>query len=128
MEWDNERWPNFPREEMECSQTGKCDMDPDHMDKLQALRDLHGPLYVTSGYRDATHPIEARKAKPGEHSIGKGTDVGCWSDEAFAIAKLAFQVGFTRIGVSQSGSVRFIHLGSATPEEGFPQSLYSYKG
>lgn len=28
------------------------------------------PMRVTSGYRHPTHPIEAKKAKPGEHASG----------------------------------------------------------
>lgn len=54
MEWDSERWPNFSVEEMQCSHTGKCEMDVGHMDKMQILRDLYGRLDVSSGYRDVT--------------------------------------------------------------------------
>ncbi|MEX2327337.1 MAG: peptidase M15, partial [Pseudomonadales bacterium] len=67
------------------------------------------------------------KESPGEHTIGKACDIPCWSDEAFEIVKLATQVGFTRVGVSQNKrGERFVHLGSATPEDGFPKALYSY--
>lgn len=129
MQWDSERWPDFTEDEMRCSHTGLCEMDPRHMDMMQELRRRRGaPVNVSSGYRHPTHPAEARKEVPGEHTLGKASDVECWSDEAFALAEIAFELGFTRIGVSQSGrsSRRFLHLGSATPDEGFPGALYSY--
>jgi hypothetical protein len=86
------------------------------MECLQKLRDLiKEPLIVTSGYRDATHPIEAAKRKPGEHSKGKATDVKTDGKLAYSILKYAPQCGFTRIGVSKT----FMHLGTATEADGF---------
>ena len=48
-DWD--RYPNFSRDEFECSHTGECDMDAEFMDALQELRDQFGPMRITSGYR-----------------------------------------------------------------------------
>ena len=57
----------FTEEEFKCSHTGKCDMDQDFIDRMNQLREQYGkPIKITSGYRDATHPIEARK-KSQEH-------------------------------------------------------------
>ena len=45
-------WPNFSFDEMACKGSGECEMNPEFMDRLQALRDALGaPLPVTSGYR-----------------------------------------------------------------------------
>ncbi len=116
MIWTAGRWPNFSEAEMRCKHTGQCEMDPDFMDKLQALRSrLDKPLAVTSGYRAASHPVEAAKAEPGAHSRGMAADIECDGRLAFQILALAPQLGFTGIGVSQrSGKGRFVHLDTWT--------------
>ena len=48
----------------------------DFIDKLET--ELGYEVAITSGYRGPDHPIEARKAKPGEHSTGLAIDVVCW--------------------------------------------------
>lgn len=114
MDWS--RYPNFTEEEFRCSYTGKCEMDPEFMDRLQALRtELKAPVIVTSGYRDKTHPVEASKPTPGEHAHGKAADVSCFGSLAYKILSLATKHGFTRIGVSQKGAhnKRFLHLGTS---------------
>ena len=64
MDWS--KYPNFSREEFECSATGYCDMNADFMEQIQILREVYGrPMVVTSGYRDPIeHPIEANKTRP----------------------------------------------------------------
>jgi uncharacterized protein YcbK (DUF882 family) len=104
-------YPNFSEKEFECSHTGDCKMDAGFMHKLQALRTAYGkPMRITSGYRSPYHPIEAKKSKPGAHASGHAADIGCSGQEAYAILKLAFEMGFTGIGVSQKGSARFVHV------------------
>ena len=86
-------------------------MKPDFMEKLQELRNLYGKaMTITSGYRDVTHPVEAKKAQAGVHTLGIACDVACNGNEAFLLMKYAVMVGFTGIGVSQKGNARFIHL------------------
>lgn len=117
-------YPNFTKEEFDCSATGENDMQPTFMAKLQSLRRAYGkPMTITSGYRDKTHPKEAKKAEPGQHSKGLAADIACGADDAFKIASLAFRHGFTGVGISQRiGQPRFIHLDlrAGTPV------LYSY--
>jgi uncharacterized protein YcbK (DUF882 family) len=67
-------------------------------------------MRITSGFRCAQHPIEAKKIKPGAHSSGCACDVGVEGQDAYQLLKLAFELGFTGIGVQQKGSSRFIHL------------------
>lgn len=123
MDWS--KYPNFNRDEFDCKHTGKNEMKPEFMQKLQELRDLYGqPMTITSGYRDATHPVEAKKAQAGVHSLGIACDVACNGNEAFLLMKYAVIVGFTGIGVSQKGSRRFIHLDI---HEGTPRpNIWSY--
>lgn len=122
-------YPNFSEAEMRCKHTGLCAMNHKFMEKLQALRTAYGkPLIVTSGYRHSSHPAEARKTKPGAHSQGRAVDIGCQGADAHAIAKLAFECGFTGVGVSQNPrGGRFLHLDDMTAADGYPRpTLYSY--
>jgi zinc D-Ala-D-Ala carboxypeptidase len=129
MIWDSKRWPNFSEAEMRCKHSGRCEMNADFMDMLQALRVAYGrPLAVTSGYRDRSHPVEAGKSKPGAHAAGRAVDIACQGADAHRIAALAFGLGFTGVGVSQhSRGARFLHLDTMTAAEGYPRpTLYSY--
>lgn len=105
------KYPNFSEKEFKCSHCGQCHMKESFLDRLQAFRTAYGkPMRITSGYRCPQHPIEAAKEKPGAHASGQAADVGCSGQEAYTIMKLAFELGFTGIGVSQKGSTRFVHL------------------
>jgi uncharacterized protein YcbK (DUF882 family) len=122
MDW--RQYPNFRLEEFRCRYTGECEMHPDHMRRLQQLRGVFGkPMVVTSGYRSKRHPIEAAKATPGEHTHGRATDVAVQGTDALRLVHLALMAGFTRIGVNQKGTGRFIHLGDS-PD--FPSTIWSY--
>jgi uncharacterized protein YcbK (DUF882 family) len=113
MNWDN--YPNFSEAEFTCSHTGKCEMQASFMEKLQALRTAHGKaMTVTSGYRHETHPVEAEKDRPGIHTMGLAVDIACGGSDAYNIMRLAFELGFTGIGVAQSGRNRFLHLDTYT--------------
>ena len=113
MNWDN--YPNFSEAEFTCSHTGKCEMQASFMEKLQALRTAHGKaMTVTSGYRHETHPVEAEKDRPGMHTMGLAVDIACGGSDAYNIMRLAFELGFTGIGVAQSGRNRFLHLDTYT--------------
>jgi uncharacterized protein YcbK (DUF882 family) len=108
-------YSNFKAEEFNCTHCGKNEMKPEFMSKLQALRMRYGkPMRVTSGYRCAQHPIEAKKPAPGAHASGCACDIGVEGAEAHALLKLALELGFTGIGVQQKGSGRFLHLDAMT--------------
>jgi uncharacterized protein YcbK (DUF882 family) len=117
-------YPNFSRDEMQCKHTGLCDMSPEFMARLQALRTEAGfPFRITSGYRHVTHPVETKKDRPGFHTMGLACDIGTDSWTAHRLVELAYKHGFGGIGVSQrSGIPRFIHL-DMRPEG---RALYSY--
>ncbi|MGX5217838.1 D-Ala-D-Ala carboxypeptidase family metallohydrolase [Pseudomonas segetis] len=124
-------WPNFSLAELRCK-CGRCDstgheMDNEFMERLQRLRTAYGkPMLLSSAYRCPSHPVEAKKAAPGEHCTGKAVDVAIRGPQALHLLQLAIETGFTRIGVSQKGTTRFLHLG--TSEDGrFPSpALWSY--
>ena len=113
--WPKDRWPNFSFKEMACQHTGKCNLNPQFMDKLQDLRRIVGfGLVVSSGYRDKEHPIEANKISKtgngGAHTTGKAVDLKVARESAYAVLKAAMGLGFTGIGVAQTGEARFLHL------------------
>lgn len=108
-------WKNFTKEELECSCCGADNPNLEFnelMDLVQEMRDELGyPLPISSAYRCESHPIEAKKSKPGMHNIA-AVDIKVFLSKAHEVLELAFKKGFTGIGVSQKGSMnsRFIHL------------------
>jgi zinc D-Ala-D-Ala carboxypeptidase len=125
MKWDD--YPNFTESEFRCRHTGKCEMRPDFMVRLQRLRLAYGkPMKITSGFRDRTHPVEARKASTGAHALGRACDVSVTGADAIRLMVLAVEMGFTGIGVQQKGEGRFIHLDDV-PSNQLPRpALWSY--
>ena len=98
------------------------------MRRLQNLRMAYGrPMKITSGYRDKSHPIEAKKSEPGAHSTGHACDVAVRGYDALRLVQLAIVHGFTGIGVQQKGDVRFIHLDDLKDSDGFTRpTIWSY--
>lgn len=125
MDWT--LYPNFGEDEFQCKHTGRCEMVPEFMARLQRLRTAYGrPMTVTSGYRHPSHPIEAAKDKPGAHSTGRAVDIAVQGADALRLIVLAAEAGFTGIGVQQKGGGRFIHLDDL-PNGQFPRpTVWSY--
>jgi len=127
MRWDKQRWPNFSVSELKCKHSGKCEMDETFLDRLQALRDLVGPLKVTSGYRDASHPIEAFKGRPGSHAMGRAVDISVeHGGHAWQVVDHALQLGFTGIGLSLTGDSKFVHLDDLVSFHAHRPCLWTY--
>jgi zinc D-Ala-D-Ala carboxypeptidase len=104
-------YPNFSEAEFRCRHTGKCEMRPEFMARLQRLRQAYAaPMKITSGYRHRSHPVEARKVATGAHVLGRAADVAVTGADAIRLVVLAAEFGFTGIGVQQKGDGRFIHL------------------
>ena len=98
----------FKLSDFNCQETGNNEMSEKFLEKLDDLRHKCGfPFIITSGYRDPTHSIEARKAKAGTHSRGIASDIRINNGkEAYDIIKNAQSMGFNGIGVAKS----FIHV------------------
>ena len=80
----------FTELELRCSHCNKEGIDTNFMEKIEALREQLGfPFIVTSAYRCAEHPIEARKASPGAHTTGKAIDIGVHGSRAYTLKKAA---------------------------------------
>jgi uncharacterized protein YcbK (DUF882 family) len=125
--WPYERWPNFKSVELACSATGRCDMQPEFLDKLQRLRNELGPLRITSGYRSPQHPVELKKDVPGAHTYGRAVDVSISGVAAYELLALAKRIGFSGIGIQQRGDGRFVHLDDLGEEFHAPRPwVWSY--
>jgi len=85
-------------------------MDPEFLENLDRLREICGfPFRITSGWRAATHPAEARKAEPGTgtHCQGIAADIAVSNGfERMNIVHEALKLGFGGIGVAKG----FIHI------------------
>ena len=98
----------FKLSDFDCQETGNNEMSEEFLEKLDELRHVCGfPFIITSGYRDPSHSIEARKAKAGTHARGIASDIRINNgNEAYDIIKNAQSMGFNGIGVAKS----FIHV------------------
>lgn len=127
MNWDKYK-PYFTEAEFKCKHTGKCEMNEEFMAKLYELRHEFGsPIIISSGYRDATHPVEAGKKATGAHTTGRACDVLISGSQALSFLRLALSMGFTGIGIQQKGNSRFIHLDDMPNSKDFIRpTIWSY--
>jgi uncharacterized protein YcbK (DUF882 family) len=118
MKWEPSKTPSFTVAEMRCHcGCGKADMDHAFMLKLQAVRDVVGPLVVSSGYRCPEHNAAVSSTGlNGPHVTGQAVDVRCYGKKAHEVLMSACFFDFTGIGVQQEGAhgSRFIHLDTLT--------------
>ena len=98
--------------ELACSHCGKMELGEPFLAELDRLREaFDGPLVVSSGYRCAQHPVEAKKAAPGAHNRA-AIDACVYGATAYRLLGIAQLLGWTGIGVRQKGplSSRYLHL------------------
>lgn len=106
---------NFNALELQCkcnfSSCTKSLIDIDHLARLQQLRDMVGPLKITSGYRCKKHNKNVGGVPTSQHVKGSATDVVPRSGlSLYALADLAEKLGFKGIGVYPDQG--FVHLDS----------------
>ncbi|MEM8849259.1 MAG: D-Ala-D-Ala carboxypeptidase family metallohydrolase [Pseudomonadota bacterium] len=95
-EW---RWPDFSPEELACRGTGKLGIDPDALDKLQALRTRLGrPMILNSAFRSAEYNRAIRAAKNSFHLKARAFDVNMANHDPTTFEAAARAVGFTGFG------------------------------
>lgn len=119
--------PYFGRDEFACSHTGSCRMQSHFMRKLLDIRMDYGkPMVISSGFRDPSHPIEAKKERSGEHTFGTAVDVAVQGVDAMRLLQVALAHGISRVGVKQDNKgTEYLHLGVGGP--GLPNpALWSY--
>lgn len=127
--WPSERWPNFTFDEMRCTHSLLCYLDPDFMDVLQEIRTAYNrPMVISSGYRHLSHPVEAKKDRPGSHYEGVAADVLVNGSDAVDLLRIILDSGaIHRIGFDQRASTpwneRFIHIDRNANR---PAAIWSY--
>jgi zinc D-Ala-D-Ala carboxypeptidase len=116
------RTEHFSEDELKCRHCGKEGMDTRFMEMVEALRvEVNFPMIVTSAYRCPEH--DASIGGKGNHPKGRAIDILIHGAKAFVLVKKALEIGFTGIGLRQSGprDVRFVHL------DNFKQSEHAHR-
>lgn len=101
LDWS--KYPNFTEDEFRCNcGCGRADMQPEFMEKLQALRTEYGQGITVNdggGFRCRNHPDELKKSKPGTHPQGKAADLRTLDGATkYEIKRLAYKHGFQGVG------------------------------
>ena len=114
----------FNRDEFACQYTGNNQIQDEFIERLDELREACGfPFVITSGYRDKTHPVEAKKSKAGTHAQGIAADIKVSNGvQRFKIVEKAIELGFTGIGVARS----FVHVDIRNPDDTTPYVMWTY--
>lgn len=132
MPWNPDDTGSFSRAEMTCRcGCGRADMDGEFMAALQDMREILGPLPVSSGYRCPAYNAHVSATGPnGPHTTGRAADIQVHGGRAFAFVAVAQQHGMTGLGISQKGphATRFVHLDNlqAGDTGGLRPWLWSY--
>ncbi len=123
-------YPNFSREEFECQcGCGRADMQPEFLEKLQAVRTEVGfSITVSSGFRCPDHNNSVSSTGlDGPHTTGWAADLAVDRGKAHDVLSKAMAHGFTGIGVQQKGGGRFLHLDGLTEPAHAPRpTVWSY--
>jgi uncharacterized protein YcbK (DUF882 family) len=98
----------FQIEDFDCEETGENEIRYDFVSALDDLRGVCGfPFIITSGYRAPRHSVEAKKARPGQHTHGIAADIKVTGGaQRYAIVSNAIKLGFKGIGVAKT----FVHV------------------
>lgn len=122
---------HFSAAELACKHCGANRMQPAFLARLEALRTAVGqPLALTSAYRCPTHNQRvSTTGADGPHTTGRAVDVRVAGGVALQLISLALGLGFTGVGVQQTGehAGRFLHLDDLPNGPGQPRPwLWSY--
>ena len=113
---------HFKRSELVCK--CGCDieqMDGDFMELLERMRrQLHRPLYISSGFRCHQHNDRSGGVKNSYHTQGRAVDLLYeGSQERYQIVGMAITLGFSGVGIDKS----FIHVDN---RKASPKKLWLY--
>jgi|TARA_R110000744_G_scaffold360873_1_gene468471 zinc D-Ala-D-Ala carboxypeptidase len=114
----------FTKDEFACQYTGNNLIEDSLIHKLDLLREACDfPFIISSGYRDPTHPIEAKKTKAGTHSKGIAADIKVQNGmQRYSIVQHAISLGFNGIGVARN----FIHVDIRNSDSGPTPVMWCY--
>jgi len=108
--WDSERWPNFRPEEpkLACSCCGEFYLDEYLFDRLQAARNIVGPLTIWSGHRCKKYnqSLEKEGAAKNSQHLRLAFDIAIREYDRMYLYYALSAVGFTTFGFYKN----FIHV------------------
>lgn len=111
---DQWRWPNFSPQEMASKGEGELGIDPDAMDKLQALRARLGkPILITSAYRSEAHNRSVGGATNSYHKRAQAFDCRMENQNPQVFEAAAREVGFTGFGFYPKSGFMHVDTGPA---------------
>ncbi len=103
---------NFNEREFACRHCGQIHIEPELINKLQALRDaLSKPITVTSGYRCPTHNKNVGGASQSRHMQGQAADIVVPGVSPAQVARAAERVGFGGIGIYAKQGFTHVDIG-----------------
>ena len=104
----------FSRNEFKCSETGNNEIQDEFVHALDKLREECGfPFAITSGYRDPSHSVEAKKEKAGQDTLAIAADIAVSGGaQRIMIVSKALELGFSGIGVAKT----FVHVDTRTTD------------
>ena len=111
-EWS---WPDFTPREMRSKGDNSLAVDIDAMDKLQALRNIIGPIRITSAYRSPAHNKAVGGAKNSMHLQARAFDVQMYGHDPAKVEAAARKVGFTGFGFYEKSG--FVHIDTGPARE-----------
>jgi zinc D-Ala-D-Ala carboxypeptidase len=100
---------NFSSDEFRCPCCNQSKMNPEFMERLQKLRDAFGSPFSPvkgGGYRCEYY----NGSITGAHVEGRAIDPNIANVDYHKFIKLAFELGFTGIGVKNKGGRFQLHL------------------
>jgi len=110
-DYPNWRWKNFTPQEMASKGDGLLALDPDAMDRLQALRERIGkPFIVVSAYRSPAHNKRVKGASKSFHMNGVAFDISMRNHDPHEFKRIAEEMGFDGIGTYPPARGNFIHI------------------
>lgn len=111
---------NFRVSEFSCKGSGCCStvkIDEQLVAYLQQIRDRFGKsLYITSGYRCATHNKKTGGAANSYHANGQAADFYIPGIAPAQIAKYAESIGVLGIGLYEAKDGNFVHIDTRTQQ------------
>lgn len=104
------RWKNFGPGEFACKGSSLVYVDPELLDRLEALRRELGdtPLLITSGFRSPRHNRRVGGDPESQHMLGRAVDLVMLNQDPKRVAEAARRVGFR--GIGHYPKQNFMHL------------------
>lgn len=107
------RWPDFSPQELASKGEGELKINFGALDKLQALRNVVGPMVLTSAYRSAAHNRKVGGVENSNHLRGTAFDVVMANHDPVAFEAAARAVGFKGFGYYPAQGFMHIDTGPA---------------